>query len=390
MESNWSINEGFINRPGKKPTLKGGEGHSRIGNPVRRNGDAYELATLQEQAVQYGPVFPRASPVQSVSTVWHALHQFRGNRMGWRGLLRVGSRPTSYMGPRQKAVLRLGWFAAARPGRSVELPLLPEELLSPTSEVALRSGGCGQNFRSPASPWARRCKNLKSIERRPTGSINLPSGTTHVALEQVEVLLARAMLPDESELDRFKVATVIGREIVDDVRRGALRVQHHVTGGSLPKDAPWPLLVTGVVTVSELRSYAASRNVAVAIAGEVGSQTSPLSLETSATKPVSRAAQDAPILSTSETESQASPPPHETSAIKPVSRAEAQDATILSTIERLGYSAMALPKQTAPGQATVKTLIREAIGDKGMWVGKKVFDNAWERLLRAEAIRYAS
>lgn len=64
-------------------------------------------------------------------------------------------------------------------------------------------------------------------------------------------------------------------------------------------------------------------------------------------------------------------------------RAAAQDAAIIASLKSLNFDPLALPKRT-PGKRWVKAEVSTALGKKGLWVGVKVFDKAWERL-RADA-----
>lgn len=73
--------------------------------------------------------------------------------------------------------------------------------------------------------------------------------------------------------------------------------------------------------------------------------------------------------------------------IKSKSAAQAQDETILSILRSKGYNPLALPPYK-PGKAGVKAEIRKVLGNKGMWVGKTVFNKAWERLKANDDIAY--
>lgn len=67
--------------------------------------------------------------------------------------------------------------------------------------------------------------------------------------------------------------------------------------------------------------------------------------------------------------------------VKPISRAKAQDQEILSVLAANGIAAGNLPRNV-PGKSGVKALVRNALGNDGMWSGSTVFDKAWERLLK--------
>lgn len=64
---------------------------------------------------------------------------------------------------------------------------------------------------------------------------------------------------------------------------------------------------------------------------------------------------------------------------KPVQRGQAQEEEILAAIRAEGYEPGALPVVTG-GRPGVKAAVRKAVGNSGMWSGKRVFDKAWERL----------
>lgn len=64
---------------------------------------------------------------------------------------------------------------------------------------------------------------------------------------------------------------------------------------------------------------------------------------------------------------------------KPVQRSAAQDAAILTAIREVGLNPLALPKNE-PGKAGPKAAIRLAMEGNPLFVGKTVFNKAWERL----------
>ena len=70
-----------------------------------------------------------------------------------------------------------------------------------------------------------------------------------------------------------------------------------------------------------------------------------------------------------------------TPKVKPVARADAQDQEILASLVANGFSPMRLPKND-PGKPGVKAIVCKALGKSGMWGGPRVFNKAWERLLR--------
>lgn len=65
--------------------------------------------------------------------------------------------------------------------------------------------------------------------------------------------------------------------------------------------------------------------------------------------------------------------------VVPLQRARAQDEEILQVIRKMGHEPTALPRGK-PGVKGVKSIVRQEIGNKGMWEGKTVFDHAWDRL----------
>lgn len=77
----------------------------------------------------------------------------------------------------------------------------------------------------------------------------------------------------------------------------------------------------------------------------------------------------------------------ETRLSQPVQRRAAQDQAILSKLRELSHDPRALPMYKA-GKPGVKAKVRAAIGSKGMWVGPRVFDKAWERLSQNKEIAY--
>lgn len=71
----------------------------------------------------------------------------------------------------------------------------------------------------------------------------------------------------------------------------------------------------------------------------------------------------------------------------PVQRTAAQDAALLAMLIEKGFDPLALPPNEA-GKPGVKNLIRQALGNSGLWAGATVFDKAWERLSRNGDIAY--
>lgn len=72
---------------------------------------------------------------------------------------------------------------------------------------------------------------------------------------------------------------------------------------------------------------------------------------------------------------------------QPVPRSQAQEQAILTKISAMGYQTRALPK-AATGKPGVKSEIKRALGSKGIWTGKSVFDKAWQRLMAEGRIAY--
>lgn len=198
---------------------------------------------------------------------------------------------------------------------------------------------------------------MDPINSRPVDSIELPAGTTRVAFEQVEFLLAEAMAPSAEPLERFKLGTRIGRDVVDAVRSGALVVRDARSRGPLSPTAPWPAISTGVVAVADLQAYAANLGIAVTVARP----TTSLDREIGKPEPV---------------------------AVPPLSRFRAQEAEILRVIRQLNYDPLSLPKGR-PGFAGVKKEVEATLGKQGMWFGPSVFIHAWARLLKQGLIGYA-
>ena len=65
---------------------------------------------------------------------------------------------------------------------------------------------------------------------------------------------------------------------------------------------------------------------------------------------------------------------------KPVQRFHAQESAILGKLVELGFDPCGLPRDIA-GKRGVKSQVKAALGSGGLWIGKTVFDKAWERLL---------
>ena len=62
-----------------------------------------------------------------------------------------------------------------------------------------------------------------------------------------------------------------------------------------------------------------------------------------------------------------------------ISRQRQQEIKILELLRRKGYDPQSLPKNPQ-GKDGVKLEIRIALGKRGMWSGRTVFDKAWQRL----------
>ena len=75
------------------------------------------------------------------------------------------------------------------------------------------------------------------------------------------------------------------------------------------------------------------------------------------------------------------------SQARPIQRSTAQDAAILAAIQKIGYSALALPANES-GKRGVKAVVREALDGDALFAGTTVFDKAWERLLQRKEIAY--
>ena len=65
--------------------------------------------------------------------------------------------------------------------------------------------------------------------------------------------------------------------------------------------------------------------------------------------------------------------------LKPVQRGMAQNEVILAEIRKQGFDPLALPKNET-GKNGTKYAIRLALDGRGLFVGKTVFNKAWERL----------
>ncbi len=184
---------------------------------------------------------------------------------------------------------------------------------------------------------------MKAINERPAGTIKLPAGTTFIPFEQVEYLLADAMAPDAPPIERFTLRTLIGRELVDAARDGALRISHPKTGGPLGRDVRWGDVETSVVSVPDFSTYAAARNINVTVRA----------------------------------------PPN------PITRGQQmrlQEDAILSIIRQMGYVPSELPKQKL-GVSGIKKRVKEALGNEELWQARTAFEHAWERLRDEGAIR---
>lgn len=65
----------------------------------------------------------------------------------------------------------------------------------------------------------------------------------------------------------------------------------------------------------------------------------------------------------------------------PVSRHSSQDDAIVAEIRKLGHDPAALPKAKKNGAPGVRSQVKAALGNEGMWSGSTVFKKAWERFL---------
>lgn len=207
------------------------------------------------------------------------------------------------------------------------------------------------------TPPERSPEHLKSIDNLPPATVRLPAGMTFIPFGQVEFLLADAMAPDAPPLERFTLRTLIGRELVDAVRTGTLPIAHPRTRGPMDPKTPWPGVENSFVAVADFRVYAAARGVDVAVPNGAPSP------------------------------DQREPAGDGAAPASDVPRFRRQEDAILSAIRQLGYTPAKLPKQKR-GLPGVKRQVKEALGDKGMWSGSKVFDHAWDRLRDEGAIMY--
>lgn len=71
---------------------------------------------------------------------------------------------------------------------------------------------------------------------------------------------------------------------------------------------------------------------------------------------------------------------------KRISNFAMQEAAIISKITELGYDPKNLTKND-PGKSGIKSIVKKALGDKGIWQGT-VFKKAWERLSENADIKY--
>jgi hypothetical protein len=195
-------------------------------------------------------------------------------------------------------------------------------------------------------------RTMKPINQRDKGLMYLPAGTRYVPFATLDHFLAKAMQPEANEAQILNLGRELGREMVDAVRAGELKVCNYLTGGPLPPDSAWPLIDCGVVAVADLRSFALSRNVALSVGkdSDVSGSVDP-----------------------------STPPP---------SRARQREHAILRLIEQLDYTPTALPPQLK-GESTLKSMVKKHLGDKGLWTGKYVFEHAWQALLRDGRIKYS-
>lgn len=67
--------------------------------------------------------------------------------------------------------------------------------------------------------------------------------------------------------------------------------------------------------------------------------------------------------------------------IHTVSKARQQENAILDAIKKLGYNPKKLP-ELQPGKAGVKSAVRQLVQHPPLFISVKVFDTAWDRLLK--------
>lgn len=70
---------------------------------------------------------------------------------------------------------------------------------------------------------------------------------------------------------------------------------------------------------------------------------------------------------------------------KPKQKLPRQEIAILDTIKHLGFDPKSIPKN-AGGRPGVKSIVRDHLKGDDLFVGPTVFDKAWERLRKTEAI----
>lgn len=71
---------------------------------------------------------------------------------------------------------------------------------------------------------------------------------------------------------------------------------------------------------------------------------------------------------------------------QPLQRAVARQDAILVKLREQGYDPQALPRPQA-GHSGPKAAVKKALGSSGIWVGKTVFEKAWDQLRSAGQIR---
>ena len=87
----------------------------------------------------------------------------------------------------------------------------------------------------------------------------------------------------------------------------------------------------------------------------------------------------------SETETLAAHPKSDCTIEKPKQKLRRQEIAILDTIKHLGFDPKSMPKN-AGGRPGVKSIVRDHLKGDDLFVGPTVFDKAWERLRKTEAI----
>ncbi|WP_157538902.1 hypothetical protein [Hydrogenophaga flava] len=190
-------------------------------------------------------------------------------------------------------------------------------------------------------------------------SIRLPAGCEFVPFDGyggVGFLLAVAEFPDENSLtERMQHDCALGTGLLEAVRQGRLCVRDPQTRTPIRPDAPSVKVLSAVVSLSDLRSFAAELGYNVQV--------------TSAQQ---------------ETDNQAS-------NVAPVAmpRQRAQESAIRAALSARELDPTRLPK-SPKGHAGVKADLRKALlGERhDLFQSEKVFELAWERLRKGREIKY--